>query len=349
MPSFPLVEVSGTAREMGFQHGAQAAQLIHKYLLWIEKSTGKERGELGQRALAFQPAMEALSPLFVEEVRGLAAGAGITFAEAMICQARGEAARAPLNEGDTAFAEGCTAFAFTGSATRGGVPLAGQNQDLPPEFSSLGIVLHVKPTDGRPRAITFTFAGQLGYMGTNQLGVSHFANAVGGCPWVLGLPHYPLKRVLREQRTFADCLRILETHRTCSPANMAFCDGEGNIADVESRSDGIALYEDDHPDCRLHTNHYLTAAFAQYDPDPRPDSIRRLERLRILVKERWGELDVDALKQILADHDGDPGGICRHGEGNSHSICGYIAEPAAGLFHVRRGHGCLGTWTAYEV
>lgn len=26
----------------------------------------------------------------------------------------------------------------------------------------LGIVLHIKPTDGRPRALTFTFAGQLG-------------------------------------------------------------------------------------------------------------------------------------------------------------------------------------------
>jgi len=356
MHSFPLVEVSGTAREMGFQHGAQAAPLIHKYLLWIEKSTGKERGELGQRALAFQPAIEALSPLFVEEVRGLAEGAGISFAEAMICQARGEAARAPLNEGDApfaeggaAFAEGCTAFAFTGSATRGGVPLAGQNQDLPPEFSDIGILLHIKPTDGRPRAITFTFAGQLGYMGTNQHGVSHFANAVGGCPWQLALPHYPLKRVLLEQRSLADCLRILETHRTCSPANMAFCDGGGNIADVEIRSDGIALYEDDHPDRRLHTNHYLTSAFAQYDPDPRPDSVRRLERLRTLVEARWGELDVDAVKQILADHDGDPGGICRHGEGGSHSVCGYIAEPAAGLFHVRRGHGCLGTWTAYEV
>ena len=342
MIGFPLVEVSGSAHEMGYQHGAQVAPMIERYLRWIEKMTGCDRDELGRRALAFQPCMERLSPAFVEEVRGLAFGAGISFPEAMLCQARGEAARAPL-------AEGCTAFSFTDSATRGGVPLAGQNQDLPPEFADVGIVLHVKPDDGRPRAITFTFAGQLGYMGTNQHGVSHFTNAVGGCPWRLGLPHYPLKRVLLEQRTLVDCLRILGEHRSCSAANMVFCDGGGQIADVEIRSDGIALYEDEHPDRRLHTNHYLTPEFAPYEPNPRSDSVHRLERLRFLIKANWGALDVDILKTILADHDGDPGAICRHGEGGSHSICGYIAEPARGLFHVRRGHGCLGIWHTYEV
>ncbi len=39
-----------------------------------------------------------------------------------------------------------------------------------------------------------------------------------------------------------------------------------------------------------------------------------------------------------------PNGICHHGGANMHSISGYIAEPVKRLFHVRRGHGCLGTW-----
>ena len=30
-------------------------------------------------------------------------------------------------------------------------------------------------------------------------------------------------------------------------------------------------------------------------------------------------------------------------------ISGYIAEPAQGVLHVRRGHGCLGTWQTYVV
>ena len=55
------------------------------------------------------------------------------------------------------------------------------------------------------------------------------------------------------------------------------------------------------------------------------------------------------MKTILADHDGDPAGICRHGAAGLHSISGYVAEPSKGVLHIRRGHGCLGAWTAYEV
>jgi hypothetical protein len=55
------------------------------------------------------------------------------------------------------------------------------------------------------------------------------------------------------------------------------------------------------------------------------------------------------MQRLLADHQGDPAGICRHGDKGMHSISGYIAEAGKRLFHVRRGHGCLGSWTTYEV
>lgn len=342
MYHFPLVEVSGPPRQMGRQHGEQAAPLIAGYLAWIEKTTGKDRDELGRRARAFEPFIDAINPLLLDEVRGLAEGAAISYDHALLCQARGEAARAPLPEG-------CTAFALTGAATHRGRTLAGQNQDLPPEFSDLGIVLHLKPSDGRPRAITFTFAGQLGYMGMNHLGVAHFANGLGDAQWQLGLPHYPLKRTLLEKADLPACLDLLQNHRMTSPANMVFCDGQGRIADVEIRPEGIALYADEHPDRRLHTNHYLTPEYAPHETHRMADSVPRLARVRELVAAQWGAIDVAAMQNILADHRGDPGAICRHGEGGSHSICGYIAEPDQGLFHVRRGHGCLGSWRTYAV
>jgi isopenicillin-N N-acyltransferase-like protein len=370
MHAFPLVSVSGTAYEMGFQHGQQAGDLIRKYLLWIEKSTGRTRAELGRNARAFERFIQRLNPRYLDEVRGLAAGAGLSYEEALLCQVRGEAAN-PHLDGCTAFAltgastasgqplagqhagttlsEGCTAFALTGAATAGGQPIAGQNQDLPPEFSDLGIVLHLKPSDGRPRAITFTFAGQLGYMGMNQHGVAHFANALYNAAWRPGLPHYPLKRTLLELRSVAECLHMVEEHRTCSAGNMVFCDGEGAVADLEIRPEAVAHYPDEHPDCRLHTNHYLTPEFSPHEDSTLPDSCPRLDRLRELVRARWGNIDVAAMKEIMADHQGDPGGICRHGAKGSYSITGYLAEPAKGLFHVRRGHGCTGTWTSYEV
>lgn len=341
LPAFPLLEVSGSAYEMGYQHGAQAAPLIERYLRLTERLTGKPRDVLCRNAMTLLPYMEALSPTFVEEIRGLADGAEIRFEEAVLCQARAEAGRIP--EG------GCTAFALTGAATADGSPLIGQNQDLEPEYADVAILLRVRPGDGRPRALIFTFAGQLGYSGMNETGLCHFANALYDAPWQPGLPHYPLKRVMLEQRSADDCVDLLARYRTCSAANALICDGAGEIRDVEVRPEGIALFADDHPDWVVHANHYLSSDFAAHETNSLPDSCPRLARMRGLVHAEWGQITVETMQRILADHAGDPGGICRHGAAGMHSISGYIAEPTRRRLHVRRGHGCLGTWTTYEV
>ena len=339
--TFPLVEVAGNAYELGYQHGAQAAPLIESYLRLTERLTGKPRDLLCRNAMALLPYMQALSPAFVTEIHGLAAGAGISFDEAVLCQARAEAGRTA--EG------GCTAFALTGSATVNGQTLAGQNQDLETEYADVAILLRVQPNDNRPRALMFTFAGQLGYSGMNEHGVAHFANALYDCPWQPGLPHYPLKRLLLEQRNVADCIDLLARHRTCSAANVVLCDGHGQIADVEVRPTGIARFGDTHADQIVHANHYLTDQFAAHETHSLPDSCPRLDRMRALIHDQWGQIDVAALKTMLADHVGEPAAICRHGATNMHSISGYIAEPAQRVLHVRRGHGCLGTWTEYTL
>lgn len=339
--AFPLIEVSGSSYAMGYQHGAQVADLVRRYLLLIERLTGLSRDRLCRNAMALLPYMERLSPAFVEEIQGLADGADISFEEAVLCQARAEAGHS--REG------GCTAFLLTGTATADGQTLAGQNQDLEPEYADVALLLRVKPSDGRPQALIFTFAGQLGYTGMNAHGIAHFANALYDFQWQPGLPHYPLKRAMLEQSSIDACIDLLDRHRTCSAANVLLCDGEGGIADVEVRPQGIARFRDDCPDRIVHANHYLTARFAGYESHSLPDSCPRLERMHQLITTRWGELTLQTMKEILADHEGDPGGICRHGARGMHSISGYIAEPAKRLFHVRRGHGCLGTWQTYEV
>ena len=339
--TFPLVEVSGTGYELGYQHGAQAAPLIQRYLLYMERITGLTRDRLCRNALVFLPLIERFSPACLEEVRGLAAGADLTFEEALLCQARAEAAYPPQG--------GCTAFALTGDATAGGQTLAGQNQDLPPEYAEVAILLHVKPSDGRPRALIFTFAGQLGYVGMNQLGVCLFANALYDYQWQLGLPKYVMKRALLEQPNVEAGVELLRQHRLCSANNLVMADRHGHLADVEVRPEGIALYADDHPHQRVHTNHHITSEFEGLETNSLPNSCPRLNRMRALIQENWGGITVDTMKRILADHANDPGGICRHGEGGWHSISGYIAEADEGVLHVRRGHGCLGTWQSYAV
>lgn len=349
---FPLLEVSGDAYQMGYRHGTEAGDLVRRTLAWIEKQSGAPRAALARRALAYLPAMQAVSPAYVEEVRGLADGARLPFEEAWLIQCRSEAnseGRMAPPGGRAQTAEGCSAFACTGTATADDRPLAGQNQDLEPECADIMILLRVAPNDGRPRALMVTFAGQLGYAGMNEWGLALFHNALYGVKTTDGLPRQPVKRLLLEQRNVTACITLLARWRLASAGNFVLCDQGGALASVEFRPDGSARCQNEPAEMALHTNHYLASAFAGHETGAVPDSAARLARLQSLTGEAWGLLSTIRVKRILADHEGDPAGICRHGATGWHSIAGYIAEPARGRLHVRRGHGCLGQWHEYEV
>lgn len=336
---FPQIEVSGTSYDMGYQHGAQARDMIRRYIRMIELMTQKPYDMLCAGALKFLPYFESVSPAYVEEIRGLAQGADITFEEAMLCQVRGEA----VAMGDY----GCTAFAVKGAVTRDGATLIGQNQDLPPEYADVAVLLHVKPSDGRPRAFMFTFAGQLGFTGMNSNGVAHMLNMLYDFRWRPAVNHYPLKRIMLERRTVDECIELFRATPVCSARNHLVCDGSGGIADIEVRPDAIAVYPGGNPDCIVHANHYSSDEFSHLGTDL-PDSKPRMARMQALIDGYQGVITVDTMKTILADHEGYPHGICRHGS-DMRSIAGFIAEPMRGRFHVRRGHGCLGHWEVYEV
>lgn len=347
LSTFPYIEVSGNSFEMGCQYGDQAKSLIERYLLLIERLTKLSRDDACQKAMSYLSGIEGLSPNFVEEVRGLAHGSGISFPEALLCQVRGYAARGVVER-----EEGCTSYVVRGEATIDGQPLAGENQDMPVEFGDVGIVLKVMPNDGRPKAVMFTYAGLLGYHGMNEHGVSNFTNSVQDFEWQPGIPHYPLKRMMLEQQSTAECVELLRSNRVCGAANIVLCDGQGDFASVEVRPDRVVLFNDDHPDRMVHTNHYLHEEFRPYESedDIQINSYNRLGRMRELIQLHWGHIDVKTIKTFLADHDGDPAGICRHGGPTvNHSIAGYIAEPAKRMFHLRRGHGCIGSWVSYEI
>ena len=338
---FPLVWVRGSAYEMGRQHGEQARDLIARYLLLIERITQKPRDVLCKNAMRFLPRIEALSPALVQEIRGLAEGAKISFEEALLCQVRAEAAES--------WEGGCTAFALRGEATADGQALVGQNQDLPPEFGDVSIVLHIEPDDGRPKALMYTFAGQLGYFGMNEYGVANYANSLYDFKWQPGLAHYPLKRVVLEQRDLRDAIVLFQVYPVCSAANTILCDGEGHIANLEIRPEGVAFYRGEHPDAIIHTNHYLSDEFEHLETGSLPDSFARHRRMTELVRQNWGKITVERLMDMLADHEGDPAAICRHGARGMHTTSGHIAEPQKGVLHIRRGHGCLGSWETYQI
>lgn len=353
--TLPLIEVHGDPYERGVQHGRQAGDLIARYasvlletiageasLRALDRESGAtlSRESLLERAMAFLPQMEAFAPQLVEEIRGIADGARVPFAEALLCNVRAEVMGLQ--------SEACTSFAVGRQASGDGSILLGQNSDQSPLNRDLQVVLRVKPDDG-PACLMATFAGLVGYPGLNEAGVSFFQNALSTPVWRReGMPHYLLKRVLLEQTRLEDCLAVFRRARLCSSANYVLADRKA-VVDVESTPDGFAVLPTE-DDLVSHGNHFLHPTFQSQEALlPRlPDSARRQPRLRSLLLAKHGALTLDDVKAALADHDGYPVSICRHEAGLA-TIASIIAEPDHGRLHVAAGNPCEQEYVTYSL
>lgn len=349
---FPLFEARGTHRELGRQHGEQVRDRLRGFLDYLAGWLKLSGAELRRRALRFLPLFEEQAPHLVEEVRGLAEGAGVDLADALAVQIRGELGQLP--------GEACTTFVVAARGTANRQVLIGQNSDVEPDLDAFAYVLRLEPAD-KPHLLMWTFGGQLGYHGLNAAGVAHFANSLGGGPaWRFALPHYPVKRMMLECQTLDDVLALLRRVPVCSNGNYVLCDGQGNIADVELTSEGFSRIEDEGAGFLVHSNHFTCGPYrsAASDRASVPDSFPRLERMQALVAAKFGGITVADLQGILGDHAGEPTSICRHPHGGpDHSsvsargctVASLIAEPQAGRLHVSRGNPCQTKYATYSL
>jgi len=145
---YPCYRATGTPRELGRQHGARASGQIRGFLDYLGSTMKLSRAQLHLRALRFLPLFERYAPHLVEEINGLAEGAGIPLAEALAVQIRGELAQ--VQE------EGCTTFVITARGTASGQVLIGQNSDVEPELEEFAYVLHLEPHE-KPAILLWTF------------------------------------------------------------------------------------------------------------------------------------------------------------------------------------------------
>jgi len=108
-----------------------------------------------------QPAVETIAPHWIDELQGLAHGAGIHFDEALALQLRPGAGGLP---------EGCTSFAAVGSATTDRQTICGQNRDLGEPYLHRMFLAAFRPTHG-PHILMHCVPGEIGGVGLNFKGV----------------------------------------------------------------------------------------------------------------------------------------------------------------------------------
>ena len=90
---FPLIEISGPPRERGRQYGQKAAERIRKgtshYFAQLKELSLDSAG-VSALVRDYLPVIEAFEPTYVEEMHGIAEGAGVPFEDVVLLNARTE-------------------------------------------------------------------------------------------------------------------------------------------------------------------------------------------------------------------------------------------------------------------
>jgi isopenicillin-N N-acyltransferase-like protein len=346
MAHFPYLEFSGEPFEIGFAHGRTLRDLIDLQLRETLEAAQKGGGLSREQALAQADAQRSkiadLAPHWLDELRGLAEGAGISFEEAIALQVR---------PGTGAMPEGCTSFGISGDVTAGGRPLAGQTRDLVPAYRSRMFMILLRPTRGTP-ILAHSVPGELGGVGINGHGVAVFANSLWGKSGRNWMAPPLLRRAALESASADEAVRKISAMHGPAIGNFLIADQAGHVRNVEILHEGFSLTSCDQG-VFVHTNNCLDGRLkaCEVEKSPSPGSEGRRVRLDATLRQHVGQLNVTLVKQLLSDHDSQPETICRHArsERDNETTAALIVEPATRRLHISYGPPCEGQFEAYTI
>jgi isopenicillin-N N-acyltransferase-like protein len=329
--SFPRVRVSGTAHERGLQYGAQAAERVKRsvalYREVFQHYAGWDWERVVAHAQSYVPAIEAYRAHLLDEMQGIAEGAGLAFENVLALNVRTEIMFAAVAR---AAAQECTACVALPEATADGHTLIGQNWDWKPAAAETVVLLEAEP-DAGPPFVTAVEAGLLAKTGMNGAGIGLVTNALvsdqdRGEP---GVPYHAVLRAILESETMSDALLAVTYYTRASSANYLIAHRDGEAINVEAAPGDYARVYTAFPQDGVysHSNHFVCPGFDLKDVGlwEGPGSLLRLQRLGKFLQRHHGAIDVGTVKEGLADHFNSPFGICSHEDPRAARVEDYVS------------------------
>lgn len=350
--SFPLVEVSGTPYERGRQHGSlvparvkRSADIYARALQQLQFSPA----DLQRLIARFSRAIEDFEPDYLEEMRGIAAGSGVSFEDVLMINARTEivaqARRAQKSGGAAPESDECTGAAILPGRSANGNFLQGQNWDNRQDCADTIIILRVLRDDG-PDVLTFVEAGGLARYGMNSAGIALNGNGMSSSRDYQqdGVPLPLVRRKALEQEHYALALQtITATAKACS-CNLILGTKLGLALSLECAPDETFLvYPED--GLLVHANHWISPValgkLKETGIAGSPESLYRDQRVRQHLSAAGRRLGAQDLKAAFADTHATPFSVCRPGRVSAQgypscTTATLIMEPAAGILEVAR-------------
>jgi isopenicillin-N N-acyltransferase-like protein len=351
----PLIRVKGSHREIGRQMGeAMASQIRHSIenarTLIDSTYNVLELDWDGARIQArkYIPFAEEYYPQYIDEMKGIAEGAGITFDDIAVINAL-EAVTM-----DALHLTRCTSFAVNDERTADGHVLVAHNEDWLPEDEPDVCVIHAEPDD-EPPFIAMTYGGLLPNIGFNAHGICQCCDSVYPSDSRIGIPRIVASRAVLAASSPDEALRdMLVSHRAAG-YNHLLVHESGEIYSVEVSARRFAILYG-HEGYIAHTNHYLDPTMQAIEREPEDligTRVRYFRTLRLLRKTE--QHTVKTLQAILRDHVNFPSSVCNHTDevddplDREKTINSLVMDLTSRVMHIAWGNPCENPYHTFHL
>jgi isopenicillin-N N-acyltransferase-like protein len=363
MPAIQVIELDqAQPRARGRAYGETARERIALVRATYEETfgflTGQTWPELSQGIGPFVGPARDFAPDLMEEMEGIAQGAGLTFEDIFLLNARSEVM---FGLGSGKPQGGCTTILALPPATAKGETLLAQNWDWLGGVKEGQVLLKLPAQEDRPALVTFTEAGQVAKLGMNGAGLALTVNNLNtdrpriGVPWIL-----ICRKILEADRLTRAMGRILATPRAHS-INFLLARQEGDQAQGVSLETAPVephlLWPQE--GLLIHTNHFLETPRDFKDLKPRefpfPCTYVRYERARQALAGLKGRVTAEGLKGVLSDHFDHPHSICMHpnpleaAPRRAETCLSVIFNLSDRSIHFCPGKPCQGEWSKLDL
>ena len=350
---FPLIDLRGSPHERGATHGKAVPERIRRSIDLYRgelQRRGVKPAQIHQLARDFAPHVSAFDPAYLEEVQGIADGAGLTLEEIILVNCRTEMMFGARTMIDSATApekdDGCTAVIVLPEASESGELIHAHNWDWREECVDTGVVLRIRRNEG-PDILTFVEAGGLARHGLNANGISLTGNYLacdrdfktsGRTPLAL------VRRKLLESANLATALRTAWGHQRACSTNVMLAAAEGEAINLEMAPDEI-FWVQPQDGILVHANHWISpgaqAKLRDTGISITVDTFYRQRRTEATMRRQGGRVSIAAVKEALADEYGKPDSVLRPPKPAIYSaisatVCTTVMLPGKGEMSVAR-------------
>ncbi len=351
-PQVPIISLKGKPFERGKQYGSQARRLIQKNLelyfsLW-GSLWGAKRPEVLKQCAGLVPVIGEYDAEIMEEIQGIAKGAGLSLEEIVALNARYEMVFAQSAVAGTG--GGCTSIAAMPGVTGNGHTILGQNWDYKERFQGLSVILEIERENG-PNIVMHAEAGTIAHKGMNSVGLGVCLNALVSSRdrFEATTPFLIVARAILNADSLSRAIKVVLNARVTVSFNLLIAHADGEAIDLEVSPLDVGFL---HPEGGVltHSNHFIAL---NNRPDmvdvfkaTAPDTLFRAQRARRLIEVDRGEIDVGSFQRVLRDHFSYPNSICRHVDAREEeprhlaTLSSAIMDLTARIFYLTEGTPC---------